>query len=71
MADENLTIYVDDVSGNQIESPDKAKNGGARILRRAEAETWLKANPERALKAAAKSEDKEMPKASNKGHKPD
>lgn len=66
MADENLTIYVDDMTGNQIDSPDKAKNGGARILRRAEAETWLKENPERALKAAAKTEDKEMPRSENK-----
>lgn len=66
-------IYIDDVTGRQIASPDDATNGGSFSLKGDDADRWLKANPDRALriaKAEEKSEDKEAPKAQNKAAKP-
>lgn len=64
-----MRIWVDDVTGKQLASPDDATNGGSRQLRDADAQRWLAENPSRALqeaKEAAKPANKALPKSENK-----
>lgn len=71
---ERKTIYIDDATGKQIASAEEARTGGARILRGPDADTWLAANADKALKAKSETnppETKEQPKAQNKGAKAD
>ncbi len=66
MSKERTRIYIDDVTGNQIASPADARNGGSRQLQGVDADAWLKANPDRAIKDDGKAEAKEASKGEDK-----
>lgn len=64
-----MRIWVDDVTGRQLASPEDATNGGSRQLQGVDALKWLDANPAKALtatKEAPKAANKAMPKSENK-----
>lgn len=68
MPAERKTIYIDDVTGRQIASPADARNGGSRTLRDADAERWLRDNPDLVLgeKQTASAEEKAQEPTANK-----
>lgn len=77
MAQGDLLIHIDDVTGRQLRSPADARNGGSHALKGKSAIDWLEANPDLTLanakeaekaedKAAAKSEDKSVEKPETK-----
>lgn len=64
-----MRIWVDDVTGNQLASPEDATNGGSRQIHGVDAQRWLDANPSKALqeaKEAPKAANKALPKSENK-----
>lgn len=55
---DNDRIYIDDVTGGRIASPDVATNGGSTTLRGAAAKAWIDSHPDIEAKEVAKSENK-------------